>query len=550
MPDHQRVQPGDKPQVKDVSKKENNASLKMTSVKDPKAPSHVVSQSPQDVLEELKRLQEEALAQVGRNRFRDLDDPTANHEALSKVRIGPGTDPNSSVSKRIEKNRMISASEPGLESPTTRRNRLQFQEMEGKEKYMAQWTLYKEDPRVYPKIENGRVVLCAEPTPGHSYIPPPTDDGNPQIGLEEPHNSQDETPFSTWSDWKFLANWEYRPQVCSNYEAFRDWFRQWLDGTMYACWYVDIYHQSFFDGTAHTDGELSLFIPDIDDVETQLDMTDEATRLHYHETAQGYCYNYMEHLQKEQEALEAQRKRARTTYLEAAQNPPEPNPNVPKANIYLRPVEVGDIPELLDLCNWYIRNGTQSVDLDLLNQTDMRQRIDDSKREKLPFIVAVERRMGPAPRASSNQRERILGYALATDFMGQRTTGRYTAELEVFVHHEKKRQGIGRCLMDKLLEVCDPTYIPKRGYFFDSDLEDRRGYSSGGRRKLVRLIFALSYPEDDPTEYKWVKEWLRQKYKFEEQGLLKGVGEKFDKFLNVSYLVRNIGDGYSSAMGM
>ncbi|KAL1999703.1 hypothetical protein VTN02DRAFT_4144 [Thermoascus thermophilus] len=542
--DPQRVQPGNKSQVTHASAKENNTSLQTKSVNDPKATSNVAGQSSQDVLEELRRLQEEAIVQVGMNRFRDMDYPTANPEALSIVRDGPGTDPNSSVSKKIAKHRMINEFEPDLESPRTTSRGSQLQELMGERRHNAQWSLYQEDARAYPKIEGGRVVLCAEPTPGHSYIPPPVENGTPEIGLEMPPPSQDEPPYNSWTDWKYSVNWEYHPQVPA-YDAFKDWFRHWLDNTMHICWYVDIYHRSFFDGTAHTDGVRSLFIPDIGDVETRLDMTDEKTRLHYHETAQGYCYNYMQHLDREQEALEKKRKRARDVYLQAAQNPPQPNPNLPKANIYLRPAEVGDIPELIELCNWYILHGTQSVDLDLFNQADMRQRIDDSKRESLPFIVAAERRNGPFSRAG-DQPERILGYALATDFMGERTTGRYTAELEVFVHPQKKRQGIGRCLMDKLLEVCDPMYIPKRGYYFDSSLEERRGYYSGGRRKLDRLIFTLCYPEDNPTEYQRVKEWLGEKYQFEEQGLLKGVGQKFDKFLNISYLVRNTGNSYSA----
>ncbi|RAK87103.1 hypothetical protein BO79DRAFT_256599 [Aspergillus costaricaensis CBS 115574] len=79
---------------------------------------------------------------------------------------------------------------------------------------------------------------------------------------------------------------------------------------------------------------------------------------------------------------------------------------------------------------------------------DIRQRIQAAKDARLPFIVAVER-------GSGNQRENIFGFATAKDYTGSETSGRYTAELESFVIPEQQRKGIGNCLMDKLLKVCD-----------------------------------------------------------------------------------------------
>jgi Sortase and related acyltransferases len=211
-------------------------------------------------------------------------------------------------------------------------------------------------------------------------------------------------------------------------------------------------------------------------------------------------------------------------YLESFLSQQEPNPYVPKANIYLRPAENRDVPGLLELCNWYIHNTALCADLESLTHTEMVQRIADSRQEKLPFIVAVERNN----RHALDHRERVLGYALATDYMGQNTAGRHTVELEVLVSNGSKRLG-SRCLMDKLLEVCDATYVPHWGYFFDSDLDERPGYSCGGRRTLARLIFTYCYPEDDLSEYQRVKSWLKETYNFHEQGVLKGVCVKFSK---------------------
>jgi L-amino acid N-acyltransferase YncA len=441
-----------------------------------------------------------------------------------------GTDPASDVTQRLAK-RLAMGHSQNPEPPQGQHGKFEFHEgMTEDEKREAQWEFYRQDIKVYPKIEKGQVVLQNDPTLGHLYTPPAvSSDGSAFLGLPQtPTEPPEGVDPDEWIA-PFPANWQYSPLGCTNNEVFRKWFADWLDSTMTICYYVDIYHQSFFDGTAHADGELSLFIPNIHHEETLPDMTDELTRLHRHETVDGYRYNFIQQIKKEEELRERQKMQARSIYLEAQQYSVEPNPNVPKANIYLRPVGVTDIPELLKLYNWYVAHAAQCVDLEAMNDAGLRRRINDCKREQLPFIVAVERRAPINGRVVSNQSERIMGYALATDFMGSQTVGRVTADLEVFVDNTKTRLGIGRCLMDKLLEVCDPLHMAKQGYFFNCSQEDRSLYSPGGSRKFARLVFSFCYSADNPTEYRWVKEWLERKYKFEEQGLLKGTGLKFGK---------------------
>jgi L-amino acid N-acyltransferase YncA len=480
-----------------------------------------------EALEELKQLQAEVIARAGKNRFKEVDFLTSNPEALAKLRDGPGTDPSSDISLRLAKRLVIDHSKNDSELPQGQHGKFEFHErMTEDEKHEAQWEFYRQDIKAYPKIENGQVVLQNDPTPGHPYAPPPaSSEDSALISLpQRPEGAE----LDVWNA-AFPANWQYRPLGCTNYEVFRSWFCDWLDSTMGLCYYADIYHKSFFDGTAHADGELSMFIPNISHEETLPDMTDELTRLHHHETSDGYRYNFIHRLQKEEDLRERQKIRARSVYLESQQYEIEPNPNVPKANIYLRPVNITDIPELLKLYNWYVAHATQCVDTEALSDVDLRRRIDDCKRVQLPFIVAVERRAATNGRVVGNQSERIMGYALATDFMGPQTIGRVTADLEVFVDNAKTRLGIGRCLMDKLLEVCDPMYIAKQGYFFNCSQEDRSLYSPGGSRKLTRLVFSFGYSADDPTQYRWVKKWLELNYRFEEQGLLRGAATKFGK---------------------
>ncbi|RMJ26397.1 hypothetical protein PHISP_02725 [Aspergillus sp. HF37] len=212
-----------------------------------------------------------------------------------------------------------------------------------------------------------------------------------------------------------------------------------------------------------------------------------------------------------------------------------PSPYAPRANIYLRPAELGDALELANLMNWYMESSPLSTDDTTVSQEEVHRRIQNCRSQFLPFIVAVERRTSRTHSAP----EKILGYALANDFNDRNSSGRYTANLQLFVRHGSKDKGIGRCLMDKLLEVCDAMFISKRGYYFDNGSEDHMGYNSGGGRRMSRLIFAISYPDHDRASYEWMINWLKG-YEFEEQGVLKGVAVKFQKHLDVAYLVRKV----------
>jgi L-amino acid N-acyltransferase YncA len=493
----------------------------------PQAPKRRVRQieATPEVKEELKRLQQELRAQIGRGRLKTEDLLESCPETLRKAREGPGTDPTSPIYQRIIQRLDVPRADSIFSFPS---------DMTRKEKYELQWALYEKDDPAYPAIEDGRVVLTSTPKPKSPTAP----DGSP-FGELPPRPTPEEIVNSVnwdainrfeFDDLVRCANWDYSSVTWDAPLEFRKWFYTWLDSTMYICHYADIYHKSFFDGTAHADGEKGMFIPNLECGETFRDENDEVTMRYYPETSDGMRFNFMVQNKRERAGFEIMRKESRNEYLATMRSPPSINPNIPKANIYLRPAEAGDILELLSLYNWYVANATQCVDVSPIAQSAMQQRLDDCKREKMPFIVAVERKSALINgRPRRDKKEKVMGYVLTTDFMGAQTIGRTTAEIEIFVHHTMKGQGIGRCLMDKLLEICDPMYLSHGGYFFDTDLVDRGGYSSGSSRRLARVVVPMCYSEDDTAEYHRVKDWLMRRHKFQEQGLLKGAARKFDK---------------------
>ncbi|EER38194.1 conserved hypothetical protein, partial [Histoplasma capsulatum H143] len=142
--------------------------------------------------------------------------------------------------------------------------------------------------------------------------------------------------------------------------------------------------------------------------------------------------------------------------------------------------------------------------------------------------------------ALNGEEEELFGCILASDFTGPATINRYTAELELFVEPKYCRLGVGSCLVDKLLEICESDYHPNQGYHFDCAAAQTDVYRAGKNRQLARLIFILHHVADNNSDYLWTKEWLERKFGFDEQALLKGTGIKGGKWLNSSYLVRNI----------
>ncbi|RAL05245.1 GNAT family N-acetyltransferase [Aspergillus ibericus CBS 121593] len=499
----------------------------------------------EEVRAELDRLKKQALVDYAK-RQEEVALETADPAILAKCRDGPGVDPDSEIYAEIAKRRRVRPVEeadlnvepPSRPESSGEEEKLEddslsnLEELEASfepEKLSHLWDAYANDLVLYPKVINGQVTLATEPTEAQRELQKKF-----KVFACHPHASQDVNklpPYTEDLDWQLdshLCNWWFVPPNIVNVDEWKRSLRRWLDNSIVMSCYIDQYHKSYFDGTAHPDGSTSFYIPDLPDHTTILDPSDEKGRLHRCETAEGYCKNLVSHIKKE-EKDEAQRlmrvRRANEAFLANR----EVNPNTPKANIYLRPAQMKDVPQLLLIYNRYARESCLSIHTQDLKPDYVRGRIQAAKSAQLPFLVAVER-------GSRREREAIFGYATATEYSpGQYTTGRFTAQLEVFVLPEHQKKGIGYCLLDKLLQICDPAYCSKEGYTFDN--RGVGGYSLGGERVLARLLFIMTILPEDVEVHSWTRKWL-EKYGFEVQGQLKGAASKFDRLLDVFYLVR------------
>ena len=288
-------------------------------------------------------------------------------------------------------------------------------------------------------------------------------------------------------------------------------------------------------------------------------------------------------------------------------------------NIYLRPAVEVDAPAMTAILNWHIANNVRPTELAPITEDDMLDRITMSQHARLPFIVAIERtrrsaharvRKGPCINLNHpiqnldpdyigvTREEPIVGWASATDWSASNYVETTTAELELYVAPDHRKSGVGRCLMDAILEATDSGYDRKSKYDFRVAPELKHEYTGGGGRDLNKLIFQVrTYnkpvspeqeerilrasrmtaaspapvrpvsrrmqnhnqrtpaaavedhgPKKDFTkaarlddredDYElWLKEWF-ESYGFEEEAHLKKMGTKHSRFVNLRYLVR------------
>ncbi|MCH9752631.1 MAG: GNAT family N-acetyltransferase [Alphaproteobacteria bacterium] len=120
-----------------------------------------------------------------------------------------------------------------------------------------------------------------------------------------------------------------------------------------------------------------------------------------------------------------------------------------------------------------------------------------------PCLVAVCEKTGA-----------IAGYALAGAFHPQ-SGFRYSAENSIYVADHARRQGLGRRLLDALIQECEA-----------------RGFR--------QMIAGISRPGGEASLA------LHEAAGFKVCGVLPGVGWKMGQWLDAMYLVRPLGDGSST----
>ncbi len=169
----------------------------------------------------------------------------------------------------------------------------------------------------------------------------------------------------------------------------------------------------------------------------------------------------------------------------------------------LRASQPLDVPAITAIYRHHVLNGTGTFEIDPPSVADMSGRIQDVLSKKLPWLVA------------EGEDGAILGYAYANWFK-PRPAYRFSAEDSIYVAEHARGQGIGRLLLDALCQECEAL----------------------GVRKLIAVI-------GDSANAGSVG--VHRAAGFADVGILRGVGWKFDRWLDVVMMEKSLGAGTSTS---
>lgn len=363
-----------------------------------------------------------------------------------------------------------------------------------------------------------------------------SDFGGTEGGLREIEDEDDGLRLQDWDgNWMPApVEWDARPcfnNVSAKFAASVD---KWIDEeSAKAVSTVDVNQKGFLDGVALGTGTDKAWeiIPEEEQGDTQLYPEDDYTPTKLQQTSTASMIAYMakvEVKEKEQKADRRAIRAANKAHRETTYVPP-PNPHVPKANIYIRPAHAGDLNQIRDIYAWYITNTVVAPERESLDRTAWQNRMQDVDDCKLPFLVAVtknNRNNSRYNRRYANFREVIVGFAFADLFAGQFDAFKYAVEMQVFVHHQHKRVGIGKTLVDRLLAALDPFHMSRNGteFFAENPLD----YEQGGRRIVGRILATIPYDPTNDRDFQWQKNWLAE-WDFDLVATLPKIGYKKDK---------------------
>jgi L-amino acid N-acyltransferase YncA len=167
--------------------------------------------------------------------------------------------------------------------------------------------------------------------------------------------------------------------------------------------------------------------------------------------------------------------------------------------VMLRPSVDADLAAMTAIYRHHVEHGTASFELQAPSQDEVAQRRAEVLGKSLPWIVAE---------TSSG----LLGYAYANHFR-MRPAYRFTLEDSIYIAEQARGRGVGRLLLAELLARCE----------------------AWGARQMLAVIGDAAANAASIAVHRAVG--------FDECGLLKAVGWKFDAWRDVMLMQRALGPG-------
>jgi phosphinothricin acetyltransferase len=164
----------------------------------------------------------------------------------------------------------------------------------------------------------------------------------------------------------------------------------------------------------------------------------------------------------------------------------------------IRPATLADIPAITRIYAHAVKTGTASFELEPPSEADMSKRMQALLDGKFPYFVAE---LDGA----------VAGYAYASLYR-TRPAYRFTVEDSVYVAPEAHRRGVGKALLEKLIDACTTL----------------------GFRQMIAVI-------GDSEQAASIG--VHRSCGFAPAGNLKTIGWKFGRWLDTPFMQRALGPG-------
>jgi L-amino acid N-acyltransferase YncA len=167
--------------------------------------------------------------------------------------------------------------------------------------------------------------------------------------------------------------------------------------------------------------------------------------------------------------------------------------------VVIRPSRDADVDAMLAIYRRHIRRGIVDgvIDDGTPDADDLRDRRKNLRDHRFPHLVAT-------------RNGEVVGYAYAVLFR-KRPAYRYTVKHSIYVHHEHLGRGVGRLLMQQLIDAC----------------------AAAGFRQMIGYIGANNAASVA----------LHEKFGFARVGLLRGVAHRYGGWADTVMVQRSLGPG-------
>lgn len=171
---------------------------------------------------------------------------------------------------------------------------------------------------------------------------------------------------------------------------------------------------------------------------------------------------------------------------------------MPSSPLVIRPSAASDVPAITAIYGWNVLNSTGTFELEAPDEAEMGRRREDVLGKGLPWLVAERDGL-------------VLGYAYANHFRPRRAY-RFCLEDSIYLAQAAQGQGVGKLLLTELLSQCEAR----------------------GARQMLAVI-------GDSKNLGSIG--VHKALGFEQTGLIRSAGWKFDRWLDVVMMQKPLGLG-------